>query len=261
MLEEVARLARNIGLQLMQIRDTGGADGSWDGQQFKAVADSVAHNAWVGGLQTLCPDVPVISEEDVASQVHARPAHYWIIDPLDGTASYAGGFSGFVTQAALVVDSDVTASVVYAPVGDRLYIAKRGEGASLNGVRITCADPPQLEILVDNYPEPRGIALSAFDELGLARYVESGSISLKILCVADGTADLFIKDVPVRDWDIAAPKLIIEEAGGSLSTACGSAFSLQGEYEHVGIIAAPSREWSKRVAAWYNERRQRGAPD
>ena len=67
MLEEVARLARNIGLQLMQIRDAGGTDGSWHGQQFKAVGDSVAHNAWVDGLETLCPDVPVISEEDVAS--------------------------------------------------------------------------------------------------------------------------------------------------------------------------------------------------
>lgn len=249
--DEIARLARDIGTHLLQIRDEGGAKGQWDGAQFKAVADVVAHDAWVAGLNRAFPDVPVISEEGMSSHLSGVPQQFWLVDPLDGTASYSGGFPGFVTQAALVVDGDVTLSVVFAPSFEQLYVAKRGGGAWLNNHRLMRKVPDKLEALIDNYPEPRGIAKSAFVDLKLSQYIECGSISLKILRVADGTADLFIKDVLVRDWDIAAPKLVIEETGGALLTSRGETCRLTGHAYHAGIIAAPSLAWSKRVADWY----------
>jgi 3'-phosphoadenosine 5'-phosphosulfate (PAPS) 3'-phosphatase len=69
--------------------------------------------------------------------------------------------------------------------------------------------------------------------------------------VADGTADIFIKDVTVRDWDLAAPKLILNEVGGDLSTVNGDQLSFEDGYERAGIIAAPSKKQCEEVAEWF----------
>jgi len=74
-----------------------------------------------------------------------------------------------------------------------------------------------------------------------AKYLESGSIGLKICMVAQGVADLFVKDVTVRDWDVAAPHLVLSEAGGVLRRFDGQEFELAGSFEKLGLIAAASQ--------------------
>src|SRR3954466_12402195 len=96
-------------------------------------------------------------------------------------------------------------AVIYAPAFGQVFGAVRGRGATLNGDTLNCAIPAGRRILIDNYPEPRGIAAEAFTGLKCTGYMESGSLALKVCRVADGSADIFIKDVVVRDWDMAAP--------------------------------------------------------
>ena len=78
-------------------------------------------------------------------------------------------------------------------------------------------------------------------------YVESGSLSLKICRVADGVADLFVKDVEIRDWDVAAPMLILFEAGGVISQVDGAQFDLYGDFEKNGLIVAKSEKLKNKV--------------
>lgn len=196
----------------------------------------------------------MISEEDPSSLNQRKQADcYWLIDPIDGTASFAQGFSGFVTQAAMLKENRPYLSAVYAPISDALYVAKRDAGAYLNGEKLQCPQDGEAVTLIDNYPEPRGFASLAYNALGLKHYIESGSISLKICKVASAEADLFFKDVIVHDWDLAAPHVVLEEAGGFIRNIHGSKIDYTGEYNQSGVVAAPCEKIGMRLISWYSE--------
>lgn len=223
---------------MLQWRNDSPISGRWEGSQLKAEADRKAHHAWLNALGILAPDIPVISEEGDLPQVTERPSRYFLIDPIDGTASYAEGFSGFVTQVAYFEERVVKIAVVYAPALDLCWHAQKGLGAFLNNQRLAKAHTERDRLLlIDNYPEPRGITKKLFDALPATGYLESGSIGLKICHVAAGTADLFIKDVIVRDWDLAPGTLILEEAGGLLLDIHGKPFIYSGSFEKSGLVA------------------------
>lgn len=260
MIDKLTEILREVGTALMDLRAAGPIRGDWvDASQLKTDADLMAHRMICNALGELAPGVPVISEEDVAGQTIARPDRYWLIDPIDGTASFAGGFDGFVTQAALMHGKEPVQAVVVAPALDLVYQAERSAGASLDGIRLNLAEAaPNRTILIDNYPEPRGTAAAAHAEMGMTGYVESGSIALKICRVADGTADLFFKDVILRDWDVAPGQLILAEAGGHLTGIDGAPFVFAGDWVKPGLIAATNRDLMDRFLAWHAPRVRRG---
>jgi 3'(2'), 5'-bisphosphate nucleotidase/myo-inositol-1(or 4)-monophosphatase len=247
MLSDLAQVTRDVGRRILQCRAEGNLAGDWHGTQFKAVADTIADGCMRTGLLRIA-DIPVVSEEDVASQRLERPGRYWLIDPIDGTASFVHGFSGFVCQAALIEDGHAVLAAVHAPALENTYTAQRGKGAALNGSPITTRKTNRDDvIIVDNYPEPRGVAARLFRDVPCSKYLESGSIGLKICLVAQGAADLFVKDVPLRDWDVAAPHLILSEAGGQLRRFDGQEFELSGSFEKLGLVAAASQALQARV--------------
>lgn len=250
MLTSLESVMLTLGNNLKHWLNFNGKEGHWEGSQFKAKADLMAHDFLVAELGKLLPLVPIISEEDEISLVECRPKKYWLIDPIDGTASYVGGFSGYVTQVALIEDGEPTIAVVYAPELELLYSAQKGKGATLNRTSLPLLAPRASKILIDNYPEPRGVAQELFDGIACTGYVESGSLGLKLLRVADGTADVFVKNVIVRDWDLAPAQLILSEVGGQLSTLSGEKNMLSGSYEVEGIVCARTKELSLEIFEW-----------
>ena len=175
-------------------------------------------------------------------------ARYWLVDPIDGTASFCGGYAGFVSQIALMEGAEAMLGAVYGPALDLMYLAERGAGASANGSKLKLGWQGGDVLLTDNYPEPRGIAKLLYEQLPCAGYLESGSIGLKICRVADGQADLFVKDVTVRDWDLAPGHLILREAGGVLTDLRGRGIDYCGGMEQSGgLIAAASQDLADRV--------------
>ena len=255
MLDRLSNILRDVGVMLTELRARGPVKGIWaDSSQFKAEADQMAHDLLTRALSEMAPGIAIVSEEDI-SHNRDRPSEYWLIDPIDGTASYAGGFKGFVTQVALMKENTPILSAVHAPALDLTYLAEKNKGVSLNGklLDVEVGDPDRA-VLIDNYPEPRGSALAAFHDLSMTGYVECGSISLKICRVADGTADLFFKDVVLRDWDVAPAELILSEAGGVLTGIDGTPFSYVGDWEKPGVIAARSMPLCSRFHSWYNRR-------
>lgn len=249
MIDTIQSILQEVGSKLLSMRSEGPIQGTWHETQLKSEADLIAEQIIVNGLRALTPSLSIVSEEDENSHAVDRLARYWLVDPIDGTASYCGGYSGFVTQIALMEGFRPVLSAVYAPAFDTMYLAERGAGASANG-NLLCLEPKSSEvILTDNYPEPRGIANLLNHKLPCTGYLESGSIGLKICKVADGQANLFVKDVIVRDWDLAPGHLILHEAGGTLRDIKGCKINYRGGMEQSkGLIVATSESLLFRVS-------------
>ncbi len=248
LIDRVQDILRDVGATLLAMRAKGPVGGTWHATQLKSEADLIAEALIIRGLRGLTSDLLIVSEEDLDSHAVDRFSRYWLVDPIDGTASFCGGYPGFVTQLALMDGARPVLGAVYGPALDLMYVAEHGGGAWVNGTRLAMDWQGSDVILTDNYPEPRGIARLLVEKLPCAGYLESGSIGLKICRVADGQANLFVKDVTVRDWDLAPAHLILGEAGGVLLDLEGRDIDYSGSLEQGGgLIAAASSSLATRV--------------
>ena len=246
---EVSALLQQVGAVLLELRQQP-IGGEWHGEQLRTQADRIVHELLVQGLERIRPGLACISEEDEHGQISERPDEYWLIDPIDGTRSLAEGFDGFVSQVALMRQGRPVAGWIHAPALAQMYLARKGGGATLNGQPLHLRPDGGLHCLTDNYPQPRGLAARAMVGLGIGNYLECGSIALKICRVADGSADVFVKDVTVRHWDIAPAQLVLEEAGGWLSDMTGAAPHYHGSYQVQGLVATANPDQWQQVVSW-----------
>ena len=209
-----------------------------DNDSFKTKADKEAHLLLIEIITKYFPNLPILSEEDIVFEKN-RPNEYWLIDPIDGTSSWYNGFDGFVTQACLIKNSIPIYGAVYAPVLKKLWTGLRNKGAWINNRLLPKLKDIDRLILIDNYPKPRHIAAEITEKAKITKYIECGSLGLKACLVADGTADLFVKDVVIRDWDIAPAEVILNEVDGLITDLGGMAFSYTGYFEKTnGLVVA-----------------------
>lgn len=255
MLNKLAKIVRDTGSEIARWHADGiNTSKKWEKDQLKTAADREAHRMLLGALNAIGEGFPVVSEEDESSLNPDRPEEYWLIDPIDGTRSLFGGFPGYVTQVALIRQERPVMAAIYAPAMDILYIAEEGKGAFKNGIKLCeLSNNAGYEKLIDNYPEPRGIARSLHESFGFKKYIESGSIALKMCRIADGTADVFFKDVVVRDWDIAPAHLLLREVNGYVTDMFGGDIIYAGEYVKNGLIAASCRDKCLEIAGWHKK--------
>jgi fructose-1,6-bisphosphatase/inositol monophosphatase family enzyme len=247
----VTALMKEVGRQIAMWRNDSVAKHLYSAVDFKTEADRRAHDLVCAGLARLFPGVEVVSEE---SPVHLtkRPDKYWLVDPIDGTASWYHGFDGFVTQAAYIECNVPLFGIVHAPVHGKTWTAVKGGGAHLSGKALPRLATSERLIVTDNTKMPHGIVSDIIALLPATGYLESGSLGLKSVLVADGSADLFVKDVCVRDWDLAPAAVILQEVGGCLALTDGSPYVFDGAFEKVGgfIVARDAMLMSKAVDAF-----------
>jgi histidinol-phosphatase len=174
-------------------------------------------------IEAAYPDHGVIGEE--LGAVGADAETRWIIDPIDGTHNLVRGIPVFATLIAVERDGTLVAAAVSAPALSRRWHAVRGEGAS-------------AQDLIGE----RRIHVSTIAELGEAQVLSSGLQAMHragfgdavaslvevawrdrgfgdfwgYMLVAEGAADVMVEIGPTL-WDLAAPALIVEEAGGRLT--------------------------------------------
>jgi 3'(2'), 5'-bisphosphate nucleotidase len=243
----VTALLKDVGQRIVKWRTDPRFRRLHSEADYKTEADRCAHDQIVAGLARLFPSIEIISEES-STRISTRPAEYWLIDPIDGTASWYHGFDSFVTQAAYIEHGVPLFGIVHAPVTGKTWTAVKGGGAYLNSRSLPMLSEGERLILTDNTSAPHGIARDVMSKLSVTGYIESGSLGLKSVLVADGTADLFVKDVCVRDWDLAPASLILYEVGGQLALSDGSPYIFDGSYEkHGGFIVARDRSLLSRV--------------
>ena len=153
--------------------------------------------------------------------------YVWVCDPVDGTNPYAKHIPVAVFSLALVINGVSTVGVVYDPFTDSLYSAVKGEGAFKNDKKIS-VNALQFEGMksvsnFDNWPDSPYNIYPIITELGKKTYFLSvGSVIRACMCVASGEFNLAIfPGTTHKNCDIAAVKVIVEEAGGKVTDLFG----------------------------------------
>ncbi|MDQ6824770.1 MAG: inositol monophosphatase [Candidatus Eremiobacteraeota bacterium] len=158
----------------------------------------------------------------------------WIVDPLDGTTNYFHGYRCFCVSVALERAGRVELGLVYDPMADEEYCARRGFGATCNGDAIHVSSQPDLAdaLLITGFPahrvdDPRGNLRPFADFLSAGQAIRrDGSAALDLCYIAAGRADGFWEP-GLHAWDIAAGMLIVTEAQGQTSDYTGAPANLE----------------------------------
>ncbi len=180
-----------------------------------------------------------LSEEDADKKDRLNKDWVFIVDPIDGTHSLMKGLTDAVVSIALTYKGKSVAGVIYNGFTGEMWIAKKGEGALLNGIKISVRNDQDVEralFLVSSSEYERGL-LKALD--GRVRYAPRGSIAYKIALVAAGRGHAHMTIYPRSEWDVAAAAIILEEAGGVISDSFGKELMFNQETPiFKGIIAS-----------------------
>ncbi len=172
-------------------------------------------------LALVFPDDGFIGEESSARPAGAGGA-VWVVDPIDGTANFARGVPHFCVSIACVADGRIEVGVIYNPMLDELFAARRGGGAWLNGAPMS---PSSVTSLANSSVEVGWNSRGSFAQyVDLLRRVAStgaspsrtGSGALAIAYVAAGRSDGFVEH-HINAWDCLAGILLVSEAGGYVS--------------------------------------------
>jgi myo-inositol-1(or 4)-monophosphatase len=179
------------------------------------------------------PDHSFLGEEGGASGQAEQPL--WIVDPLDGTRSFAHGYPFVAVSIALEVAGQIRLGVVYDPLRDELFEATLGEGARLNGSPIKVSSTPRLgdALLVSGFPyrlaeidnRPLFDLLREFI-LKSGGFRRDGAAALDFCYLAAGRIDGFWEFF-LAPWDAAAGALIVTEAGGQVTDLAGLPFNIR----------------------------------
>ena len=187
-------------------------------------ADTAAERAMLDLLDLERPNDAILAEESGRSGSGNRE---WILDPVDGTKQFLRGLPSWATLIALRENDETTVAVVSAPALGRRWWAVKGQGAwTDNGQPLSVSAVSSLDdavLLHAELPEWDKIPGGPEKLLDLARscWQSRGYGDFWIHClVAEGAAEIAAEPGPSL-WDLAAPALIVEEAGGRFTSIDG----------------------------------------
>ena len=225
LIEALTGIAARAGQTILELADTAKARTKADGSPVTA-ADEAAEAVICQALQRLAPAVPIVSEECASRQAPKPIAHgsYFLIDPLDGTREFIAGRDEYTVNIALLTDGVPLLGVIGAPARAQMWRGVVGHGAErIGGLspgemrRIHVRPRPQSEPVIAvsrSHLDPRTQAY--VDGFPGARLIRAGS-SIKFCFLAEGSADLYPRLAPIRDWDVAAGHALLKAAGGEIA--------------------------------------------
>ena len=195
-------------------------------------ADPASEAAIRALLTERAPEIPIMAEETEASHDLPRDQTLWLIDPLDGTTSFAHGFPMFAVSVACLSGGRPLVGVVYAPLLNECFTAVRGGGAFLNGrpIHVSTVREPVAALVATGFPYERMDCLETLLRR-LSRVLTTfqdvrrgGSAALDLSYVACGRLDGYY-ETRLKPWDSAAGWLMVLEAGGRVTGMDGGEYS------------------------------------
>ncbi|MEE8478793.1 MAG: 3'(2'),5'-bisphosphate nucleotidase CysQ [Candidatus Neomarinimicrobiota bacterium] len=189
----------------------------------------------------LYPEYGWLSEETVDTKKRLNRLRTWVVDPLDGTKEFIEGVPHFVVSVALVEDGEPIIGVLYNPASMELFTGTKGEGAFLNGERLSCSSKKEFKdmVILNSRSETRNGLWEPYS----ADFKEQraiGSVAYKLGLTSAAKADIFASLRPKNEWDICAGHCIIREAGGEMVTLEGKSITYNNEKTLIspGLIAS-----------------------
>jgi 3'(2'), 5'-bisphosphate nucleotidase len=229
LVSHVCDLATQAGEQVMHFyRNGANVTFKADASPLTA-ADQASHAFLVKSLRDLLPGAPIVSEESdgVTDRSVDHENLFWLVDPLDGTKEFVKRTNEFTVNIALMKDLLPMLGVVHAPALNLTYYG----GHELGAWRQTRGELP-MPICTRKADTSQFAVVASKDHAGplvsamLARLnhpeLRSMGSSLKFCLVAEGKADIYLRDLPTMEWDTAAAQCIVKAAGGGV-------YSLNGE--------------------------------
>ncbi|GAA4344334.1 inositol monophosphatase family protein [Flaviaesturariibacter amylovorans] len=201
--------------------------------------DHASEEAIMAVIRAAHPDHAILSEESGAND--QTSPYRWIIDPIDGTVNFAHHIPICAISIGLEHEGKMILGAVYNPFMNELYVAERGQGATLNGepIHVSKKEKVANACLVTGFPytyldEPNG-PLQVFERF-IRRGIpvrRLGSAAIDLCWVAAGRFDGFYEH-KLQAWDSAAGYLIVEEAGGKVTNLHGAPY----DPHQPGLIAS-----------------------
>ncbi len=194
-------------------------------------ADHAAEAIILAALASVCPDVPVVAEEEVAAE--RLPDHlgrrFLLVDPLDGTREFLLRNGDFTVNIGLVEDGVPALGIVYAPARNMLFTGCKA-GAWAMETTSDHGAGPERQIFARISPAEKVAVCSRSHltpeterfliENRIGSSISVGS-SLKFCMIAMGEADIYPRFGPTMEWDTAAGDAVLRAAGGMTSTFDG----------------------------------------
>ncbi|KAG7198886.1 hypothetical protein KM043_015709 [Ampulex compressa] len=222
--------------------------------------DNRIEDELVKELSALYPSHKFIAEETVARnrcQPDLTDDATWIIDPIDGTTNFVHHFPHTCISIALLVEKEIEIGIIYNPVLQQFFSAKKHRGAFLNGKPIKTSEVKELsQTLVAMEPwiakDPHYL-VSTYNRMhaliqGTHGIRSLGTAALTLCYVAMGAIEAYHVE-GIESWDVAAGKLIIEEAGGTVIDTAGGELDLM----TPRVIAACNKQIAKQLVDLFKE--------
>ena len=217
--------AKKAGVEVMNYYQQGNfTEQMKDDNSPVTSADIAANDILMDHLQTLTPDIPIISEEVGTVELAKREkwSKYWLLDPIDGTGEFILGSGDFAVNVALIENGWPSIGVIHAPDHCLTYYGQTNLGA----FKDNCQSSQKISVAEYDGARAIKIAISRRQQLSLMgkylsdnfayEHVALGSCSLKNCLIAEGGADCYLRIGPTGEWDTGASHCILEQAGGSI---------------------------------------------
>lgn len=189
---------------------------------FVTDLDVLVQNRLVKALTPLLPDAAFLLEE--SDEIPDQADYTWVIDPIDGTKNFINHYNESAISVALIYRNTGLLGMVFNPFKDEFFSALKGQGAYLNGAPIHVSDSDLSKAIIclgtaPYYTELHEKVIRCMEALYplCGDFRRSGSAALDLCYVACGRADAFI-EYRLCAWDYAAASIIIQEAGGCVSS-------------------------------------------
>lgn len=194
--------------------------------------DHAAEKAIIQFIRDKFPDHAFLAEESGASACEEAPV-LWVIDPLDGTTNFAHNIPLFAVSIGALVKGVVQVGVIYIPMTNELFVAVRGEGAYMNGIHLQVSQTKDFtkSVGATGFPHDIGENTSYYMDrlVSIAQKCrpirDLGSAAINLAYLAAGRVDFYWID-SLQPWDVAAGKLLVEEAGGKVTHYNGTPHNL-----------------------------------
>ena len=182
--------------------------------------------------------------EEFAPVIGSDPEHRWLVDPIDGTTNFINGMH-YTISIALRRSSETVCGALYNPVADEMFTVIKGQGAFLNGERLTVSKTSDTKLLTVGTGLPTSnlfLFPGAYqrlekirDPIGAVRIV--GSSANSCAYVACGRLTGYFEESGLVDWAVGV--LLVQEAGGIVTDWWGRGPEF---YEKTGavIVANPA---------------------
>lgn len=187
-------------------------------------------------LRSARPDYGWLSEETEHDPACRDRKTAFVVDPIDGTVAFLKGRPHFTICAATVCKGRPVAAAVYNPITGECFTAVVGQGAALNGKSIHVSERSKVEgcrmlgpKATFESPAANIIPAEPWPEMHVE---QRNSVAYRLALVGCGAFDATVALSAKHDWDLAAGDLIVQEAGGCVTTHKGAAFRYNG---HIPI--------------------------